>query len=95
VTEGKAGQVIETLHVLAPGIYGRILPHVVERAVFNSESAEPGAGNLFEPIPEGNRLTGGWRKENTALRRTALAGGAALTGAGLLAGVGYALLRRN
>lgn len=66
VTEGRAGQVIETLHALAPGLYGRILPYLFEHAVFGPESAEPGPGNVFEPAPKTTPSTG-TSAEGTAL----------------------------
>ena len=81
---------IETLHALAPGIYGRTLPCVFERAVFTSEPVEKGPGNVLEPVPERNRVSDGWGETNTTLIRAVLAGGAALAGAG----VAYALRRR-
>ena len=90
VTEGRAGQVIEMLHALAPGIYGRTLPYIFERAVFTSEPVEKGPGNVLEPVPEHNRVSDGWGETNTRLIQAALAGGAALAGAGLA----YALRRR-
>jgi|SRR5215210_6106203 len=92
VTEGRAGQVIEMLHALAPGLYGKTLPYFFERAVFTSEPVETGPGNIFEPVPEQNRVSDGWGQTNTALWQAALAGGAAFVGA---AGLAYALLRRG
>ena len=65
---------------------------VFERAVFNSEPVEQGPGNVFEPIPEQNRVSDGWGKTNATFRQVALVGGAALAGA---AGVAYALLRKG
>ncbi len=48
-------------------------------AAFGSEPAEPGPGNVFEPMPDSNRVSGGWRRErNAMLGRAALAGSAAL-----------------
>jgi hypothetical protein len=91
VTEGRAGQVIEMLHALAPGIYGRTLPYVFERAVFTSEPVETEPGDVFEPVPEHNSVSDGWGETNTTLIRAVLTGGAALAGAG----VAYALLRRS
>ena len=91
VTEGRAGQIIETLHALAPGIYGRTLPYVFERAVFTKEPVETGPGNVFEPTPENNRVSDGWDRTNTTVLRAAAWGGAALVGT---AGAAYALLRR-
>jgi hypothetical protein len=81
VTEGRTGQVIETLHALAPGLYGLTLPYVFERAVFTSESVEMGPGNVLEPIPERDRVAGGWDETNTKLQQVVLVGGAALAGA--------------
>jgi NAD(P)-dependent dehydrogenase (short-subunit alcohol dehydrogenase family) len=75
VTEGRAGQIIETLHALAPGIYGRTLPYVFERAVFTSEPVELGPGNVFEPSPQGNRVSDGWDRTNTTELRAAAWGG--------------------
>jgi hypothetical protein len=60
VTEGRAGQVIEMLHALAPGLYGKTLPYFFERVVFTSEPVEQGPGNILEPIPEQNRISDGW-----------------------------------
>jgi hypothetical protein len=91
VTEGRAGQTIEMLHALAPGIYGRTLPYFFERAVFSSKPVEQGPGNVLEPVPGQNRVSDGWSETNASLQRAALAGGEALAGA---AGVAYALLGR-
>ncbi len=51
VNEGRAGQVIETLHALAPGLYGRTLPYVFERAVFTSAAIEMGPGPCTRAHP--------------------------------------------
>jgi hypothetical protein len=91
ITEGRVGQVIEVLHALAPSLYGRTLPYFFERAVFTSEPVEQGPGNVFEPVPEHNRVSDGWREANAWLRWVVLAGGAALAGAA----VAYALLRKG
>jgi NAD(P)-dependent dehydrogenase (short-subunit alcohol dehydrogenase family) len=89
VTQGRAGQIIEKLHALAPGIYGRTLPYFFEWAVFSSKPVDKGPGNVLEPIPGQNRVSDGWGEVNTKLRRAAIAGGATL------AGVAYAVLRRR
>jgi hypothetical protein len=72
--------VIETLHALAPGLYGRTLPYVFERAVFSSGPVEMGLDNVLEPSPEQNRAAGAWGETNTTLRQVALVGGAVITG---------------
>ena len=92
VTEGRAGQLIETLHALAPGIYDRTLPYLFEWAVFSSEPVETGPGNVLEPTPEQNRVSDGWGETNTALLQAVLAGGVVVAGA---VGVAYALLRKS
>jgi hypothetical protein len=92
VTQGRAGQVIETLHALAPGIYGRTLPYFFEWAVFSSKPVEKGSGNVLEPVPEQNRVSDGWDETNATLVQAALAGGVAFAGA---VGVAYVLLRKS
>ena len=77
VTEGRAGQIIETLRALAPGIYGRTLPYVFERAVHTKEPVETGPGNVCEPAPENNRVSDAWDRTNTTVLRAAAWGGGA------------------
>lgn len=79
VTVGQVGHLEAVMQEVVPGSFGWLAPHVMKQAAFRSEPAEPGPGNVFEPMPEWNRVTGGWRrKRNTVLRRATLAGGAAL-----------------
>ncbi len=48
--------------------------YVVKWDAFGSGPSKIGPGNAFEPMPEWNRVTGGWRSErNTMVRRAALA----------------------
>jgi len=70
--------------------YSRTLPYIIERAVFTSEPVEKGPGNVLEPVSEHNRVSDGWGETSTRLIQAALAGGAAIAGAG----VAYALRRR-
>jgi hypothetical protein len=57
-----------------------------------TECRQRGTGNVFEPIPEQNRVSEGWDETNTALWQAAFIGGTALVSSAELA---YALLRRS
>ncbi len=91
VTVGRLGHLEAVMQEVVPGAFGWLAPYVMRWVAFGSEPAEPGPGNVFEPMPDSNRVSGGWQRErNAMLRRAALAGSAAL--APLLA---YRLIRRQ
>jgi short-subunit dehydrogenase len=91
VTVGPTGYLLAFAHATMPRLYGRLSPHVFKWGAFRSEAAEQGPGNVFEPMPEWNQITGRWRGERKPLlRRASLASGVAL--APLLA---YWLARRR
>lgn len=50
-------------------------------AAFSSDEADPGPGNVFEPMPEWNKIDGGWRNSQV---RAAVGAGAAAAGLGVL-----------
>ncbi|MDQ4105870.1 MAG: SDR family oxidoreductase [Actinomycetota bacterium] len=76
---GPTGYLLAFAHAVTPGLYDFLVPYVFDWGAFRSEPAEQGPGNVFEPMPEWNQITGGWRAANkTSLRRAAIAGGAAL-----------------
>ncbi len=90
VTVGQFGHLEAVVQEVVSGPFNWLAPYVMKWAAFGSEPAEPGPGNVFEPMPEWNRVGGGWRRERNAMvRRAALAGGVAL--APLLA---YRIVRR-
>jgi hypothetical protein len=79
VTVGQFGHLEAVVQEIASGPFNWLAPYVMKRAAFGSEPTEPGPGNVFEPMLEWNRVSGGWRRERNAMvRRAALAGGAAL-----------------
>ncbi len=79
VVVGPTGYLLAFAHATMPKLYGWLSPHVFKWGAFRSESPERGPGNVFEPMPEWNQVTGGWRGEKKPLiRHAALAGGAAL-----------------
>ncbi|MEW6638296.1 MAG: SDR family NAD(P)-dependent oxidoreductase, partial [Actinomycetota bacterium] len=88
-TVGPTGHLLAFVHAATPGLYDLLSPHVFERSALRDEPAGRGSGNVFEPMPEWNRITGDWRGDASSLRRAALAGGAALVP------VAYWLLRRR
>ncbi|HET8701942.1 MAG TPA: SDR family oxidoreductase [Nitrococcus sp.] len=89
VVVGQSGHLLMLLHMLAPRLYDRLVPWVFEWSALGSEPAARDDGNLFQPMPEWNRISGDWRRKYRG-RNLAIAGGA--LAAGLLA---YRLLRRR
>ncbi len=79
-TVGATGYLLTWAHAATPKLYDFLVPYVFDRSAFGSEPAGKGPGNVFEPMPEWNQITGGWRGGGGArIRHAALAGGAALT----------------
>lgn len=78
-TVGNFARFLEFGHAVVPGFYERLVPKTMKKLSFGREPATAGPGNLFQPMPDWNRVDGGWR--NSGLRRVAgVAGSAALTG---------------
>lgn len=76
---GLTGHLLKWAHTLTSRLYDFLVPYVFDWGAFRSEDADDGPGNVFAPMPEWNRITGGWRsKRSVLLWRGALAGGAAL-----------------
>lgn len=89
-TVGPTGYLLAFAHALTPKLYDVLVPYVFDWGAFRSEPAEHGPGNVFEPMPEWNQITGGWRDDNSVLlKRGALAGSAAL------APLAYWMIRRR
>ncbi len=79
VTVGQLGHLEAVMQEVMPGPFNWLAPYVMNWAAFGSEPSEIGPGNVFEPRPEWNQVTGGWRrKRKEVLGRAALVGGAAL-----------------
>ncbi|MDR7300028.1 SDR family oxidoreductase [Haloactinomyces albus] len=58
---GWWGRLLEVGHTVAPGFYSRLVPGVMNRTAFTRRPTAPGPGNIFEPMPEWNRVSGDWR----------------------------------
>jgi NAD(P)-dependent dehydrogenase (short-subunit alcohol dehydrogenase family) len=80
-TVAMFGRLLEFGHAVLPSFYSRTVPTVMNVAAFTREQANSGPGNLFTPMPEYNRVDGGWRR--TPVRVGLGAGAAAAIGAAL------------
>jgi NAD(P)-dependent dehydrogenase (short-subunit alcohol dehydrogenase family) len=58
VTLGRAGHLLEAMHMSMPGVFASLVPQVFRASALGGPVA-PSDGNLFEPAP--NRVRGGWR----------------------------------
>lgn len=65
-TVGWWGRSLEAGHALAPSLFARMVGVAMKLTALGRQPAEPGPGNVFEPMPEWNREQGDWR--NTRLR---------------------------
>jgi hypothetical protein len=50
VTDRRAGRGFELLHGIAPKLWSRLAPRVMERLAFSSGESPVSSGNLFEPL---------------------------------------------
>ncbi len=94
VIVGNAGRLLALQHSLSLGLYENLAARQIDRDHFQDKPAPSTSGNLFEPVPEGSEVSGGWKNADGTIpaRRMALAGAAAATAAALL---GWRRLRRN
>lgn len=79
VTYKRTGRVLELLHSLAPGIYGRFLPPAFEAGNYGAGAASPSHGNVLEPAAGDRGITG--RSKRDGRRELARAFRAAVKGA--------------
>ncbi|RCW41056.1 short-subunit dehydrogenase [Halopolyspora algeriensis] len=78
-TVATAGHFLEFVHAALPSVFNRAVPKAMNLAAFSRERVISGPGNLFEPMPEWNRVQGGWRRTPV---RIALGAGAATAAVG-------------
>ncbi len=64
---GKAfvdiARVLPLLTALAPGWIESYVGKLVRKQHFRDEPAAPSPGNLFEPMTDGDDISGGWRND--------------------------------
>lgn len=84
---GNAARLLSMPHALAPGLVDRITATLTSRVQLAGEAVPPTPGNLFQPMPEGTAVGGGWGatgRPSYTVRRA--------LGVGLLAASGLLLL---
>jgi short-subunit dehydrogenase len=75
VVVGNAGRLLALQRTLSLGLYERLSARVIDRDHFQDLAAPPGAGSLFDPMPEGTGVSGGWKSDvRSPLGRAALVG---------------------
>ncbi|HJU20618.1 MAG TPA: SDR family oxidoreductase [Stellaceae bacterium] len=77
VAVGMPARLARLAHALAPGITGWTTARFLELYLHRAAAAPVTEGNLFQPVPEGSTIRGGWQGQNRPL----------LVGAALLAGM--------
>lgn len=81
-TVGAFGRLLEFGHAAVPGFYSRLVPAAMNLGALSwTEEASDSPGNIFQPMPELNRVSGNWRENRPAITITAgavIAGGAAV-----------------
>lgn len=60
-TVGPTGYLLAFAHAVTSKLYDFLVPYVFGWGAFRSEPVDQGPGNVFEPMPEWNQVTGGWR----------------------------------
>jgi short-subunit dehydrogenase len=75
VVVGNAGRLLALQRTLSLGLYERLSARVIDRDHFQNRAAPPGAGSLFDPMPEGTGVSGGWKSDvGSPVGRAALVG---------------------
>jgi hypothetical protein len=90
VTVGMTGHALAVLEGIFPRLVDVLVPRLFRWNTLGSRDTEPNDGNLFEPMPEWNQVSGRWRR--TTARRLVIGGGVAAA-ASLLAW--WAIRRRR
>ncbi len=65
---GTSGRIASAAHSLAPGLVEKLAAHKVEKEHFMDKFAEPGEGNLFNPMPQYSSISGGWQARERSSR---------------------------
>ncbi|HEY7123331.1 MAG TPA: SDR family oxidoreductase [Ktedonobacterales bacterium] len=91
VSVGGAGIMLKGLHAVAPNLTERLMAMQVDRKHLTDQPAGPTPGNLFAPMPEWDRVSGGWQKPARSTARNVLVGGVVAAAAS----AGWLLLRQR
>jgi NAD(P)-dependent dehydrogenase (short-subunit alcohol dehydrogenase family) len=93
VFAGESARVATWFRTIAPGVFEPAFGEVVDRDHFFQEPAPSTPGNVFEPVPYGTEITGGWSKRQASMVGPSRLAGVAAAAA-LMLGV-VALARRQ
>jgi short-subunit dehydrogenase len=91
---GVSGKMIAAQHWLAPGMSERQMARRVDQKHFQDRPAPPTPGNLFEPMPQWNSVSGGWKSNGSGRGRKLAAAGLAIGLPAAAAAATVLLLRR-
>ena len=58
---GNAGRLLALQHTLSLGLYEKMAARQIDKDHLQNEPDPPTEGNLFEPVPEGASVNGGWK----------------------------------
>jgi NAD(P)-dependent dehydrogenase (short-subunit alcohol dehydrogenase family) len=83
VSVGGAGRMLQGLYTIAPSLAERLMAWQVDRKHLTDQPAEPTPGNLFAPMPEWDRISGGWQKAASGVARSVALGGVAAAAAAI------------
>ncbi|HLL51791.1 MAG TPA: SDR family oxidoreductase [Thermomicrobiales bacterium] len=73
VVVGNAGRLMAVQQSLAPGMSERMLATMIDKQHLADDPAPPTSGNLFSPMGDGARVSGGWRPTDGASKARKLA----------------------
>lgn len=94
VFAGEAGLLSTWFRTISPGLFERAYGAMVERDHFMQEPAPPTPGNVFEPVPYGTEVRGGWSERQASLVGPSRVGAAAAVAAVAVALAGLTRGRR-
>jgi NAD(P)-dependent dehydrogenase (short-subunit alcohol dehydrogenase family) len=63
---GTSARRMTAFHNAMPGVYERLAPRKIEKDHFENKPAADNPGNVFDPVPYGTDIRGGWRRRERA-----------------------------
>jgi NAD(P)-dependent dehydrogenase (short-subunit alcohol dehydrogenase family) len=99
VTIGNSAHLFRWMKKVAPSFFESMMALQVEKEHFAEQPSGDTAGNVFEPVPWGSGVTGGWSGEKVVepakAQKAAWSGAAVAAGAGLAAMAAWGLTHRR
>jgi hypothetical protein len=63
---GTSARRMTAFHNAMPGVYEKLAPKKIEKDHFENKHAADNPGNVFDPVPYGTDIRGGWRRRERA-----------------------------